>query len=446
MTIKLPPALGRILTDYRDRRVVAVLLLGFSSGLPLLLTYSTLSAWLAKEGISRASIGLFALVGTPYAFKFLWSPLLDRLPPPLRLGRRRGWGIIIQLALMAALLAMGRCRLPDDLGLLAACAVAVAFLSASQDIVIDAYRVEILDDETQGPGAGATQAGYRIAMLLAGAGALFIADRFGWFAAYAAMAAGMTVGIAVFLLMPEPQPKLSAQTIERERRAAQYLEARPHLKGVKAQILASLYGAVVCPFAEFMTRKGWAAILVFVIGYKLGEAMAGSMAMPLYTSLGFSLTEVAEVSKVFGFFATVIGSLLGGAVVVRFGALRALMLCGLLQSLGNLFYVLQASAGHSIPALALCVFAENLTGGMAGAAMVAYLSGLCNAAYTATQYALLSSLAAVGRTLLASSAGELSESLGWVNFFLLTTVVTVPALALLLWLMAKARTSAVSTV
>jgi len=441
MTIKLPSCL----TDYKDRRVVAVLLLGFSSGLPLLLTYSTLSAWLAKEGVSRASIGLFALVGTPYAFKFLWSPLLDRLPPPLRLGRRRGWGVTIQVLLMAALLAMGQCRLPDDLGLLAACAVAVAFLSASQDIVIDAYRVELLDDETQGPGAGATQAGYRVAMLLAGAGALFIADHFGWLAAYAAMAASLSVGIAVFLVMPEPSPKVSAQTIERERRAAEYLEARPHLHGMKAHILASLYGAVICPFAEFMTRRSWPVILVFVVGYKLGEAMAGSMAMPLYTSLGFSLTEVAEVSKVFGFFATVVGSLLGGAMVVRLGPLKALLLCGLLQSLGNLFYALQATSGHSVTVLALCVFAENLTGGMAGAAMVAYLSGLCNAAYTATQYALLSSLAAVGRTLFASSAGKLSESLGWVDFFLFTTVVTLPALALLLWLMAKARTSAVST-
>jgi len=434
MTLKLPSYLA----DYEDRRVVAVLLLGFASGLPLLLTYSTLSAWLAKEGVSRASIGLFALVGTPYTVKFLWSPLLDRLPPPLRLGQRRGWGITIQLLLMVALLAMGQCKLPDDLGILAACAVAVAFLSASQDIVIDAYRVELLDDETQGPGAGATQAGYRVAMLLAGAGALFIADHFGWLAAYGTMAACLSVGIVVFLRMPEPHPKASPQTIERERRAAEYLEARPHLTGLRAHLLASLYGAVVCPFADFMTRRSWAAILVFVVGYKLGEAMAGSMAMPLYTSLGFSLTEVASVSKGFGFFATVIGSLLGGVVVVRLGPLKALMLCGILQSVGNLFYVLQATAGHSIPALSLCVFAENLTGGMAGAAMVAYLSGLCNLAYTATQYALLSSLAAVGRTMFASSAGVLSENMGWVDFYLFTTVVTVPALALLLWLMAKA--------
>jgi len=175
MTNKLRSILG----PYADRRVIAVLLLGFASGLPLLLTYSTLSAWLAQAAIDRKAIGLFALVGTPYAFKFLWSPLLDRLPPPLRLGRRRGWGILIQLALMATLLAMGQCHLPDDLGLLAGLAVLVAFLSASQDIVIDAYRVELLDDETQGPGAGATQTGYRIAMLISGAGALIIAGHFG---------------------------------------------------------------------------------------------------------------------------------------------------------------------------------------------------------------------------------------------------------------------------
>jgi len=433
MTNKLRSILG----PYADRRVIAVLLLGFASGLPLLLTYSTLSAWLAQAAIDRKAIGLFALVGTPYAFKFLWSPLLDRLPPPLRLGRRRGWGILIQLALMATLLAMGQCHLPDDLGLLAGLAVLVAFLSASQDIVIDAYRVELLDDETQGPGAGATQTGYRIAMLISGAGALIIAGHFGWMAAYGTMAAALGVGVVTFLVMPEPHPKISPQTVERERRAADYLALRPHLTGLRAHVLSSLYGAVVCPFAEFMTRRSWAAILIFVVGYKLGEAMAGSMAMPLYQSMGYSLDEVAAVSKLFGFFATVIGSLLGGVMVVRMGPLKALLICGLLQSAGNLFYVLQAMAGHDIPALALCVFAENMTGGMAGAAMVAYLSGLCNAAYTATQYALLSSLAAVGRTMIASSAVALSLSLGWVGFYLFTTVATLPALLLLLWLMAK---------
>jgi MFS transporter, PAT family, beta-lactamase induction signal transducer AmpG len=423
---------------YLDRRVMAVMALGFSSGLPLLLTFSTLSAWLKTEGISRTDIGLFALVGTPYALKFLWAPVIDRLPLPLfsrLLGRRRGWGVAIQAALIACILGLGDCDPRHDIATMAALAVAVAFLSASQDIIIDAYRVEILPPELQGPGAGAVQTGYRLAMLAAGAGALVLASAFGWFIAYAAMAALLMVGMGVLLARPEPEPHISPATIERERRAATFLAARPHLRGAIATALGWLFAAVICPFGDFMSRRGWVPVLVFVVGYKLGEAMAGAMANTLYVELGFSLDEIATVSKLFGFGATVAGGLIGGALVTRLGVTRALLLFGLLQSLGNLFYVLQASAGHDVRALALCVFIENLTAGMAGSALVAYISGLCNLAYTATQYALLSSLTAVGRTLFASISGKLADMMGWVDFFLLTTVVTIPALLLLLWMM-----------
>jgi PAT family beta-lactamase induction signal transducer AmpG len=423
------------LAVYLDRRVLAILLLGFSSGMPLALTGATLSAWLATRGISPSSIGLFALVGTPYALKPLWSPLIDRLPPPLPLGRRRGWGLTIQLALIAAICALATGNPTDNIGFMAGVAVAVAFLSASQDIVIDAYRVELLDDDQQGPGAGATQTGYGLARIVSGAGALYLAAAFGWFVAYAVMASLLAVGVLAFALNPEPARRASPQTVERERRAALYLEQRPNLKGARAQLLAWLYGAVVCPFADFMTRRSWFAILVFVVIYKLGEAMAGVMAVPLYVSLGFSLPEIATVSKLFGVVATIVGSLIGGVVVVRVGALRALLICGVLQSLGNLAYVLQVHGGHRLDYLAVCIAAENITGGMAGSAMVAYLSGLCNVAYTATQYALLSSLTAIGRTLFASSGGALAERLGWESFFLMTTVVTLPALILLWWLM-----------
>jgi PAT family beta-lactamase induction signal transducer AmpG len=425
---------------YADRRVLMVLLLGFSSGLPLLLTFSTLSAWLKGEGISRTAIGVFALVGTPYALKFLWSPLIDRLPLPLLtrlLGRRRGWGVLIQALLIAFILALGSTDPARQIWLTAILAVTVAFLSASQDIVIDAYRVEILADEQQGPGAGAVQAGYRIAMLAAGAGALLVASQWGWFAAYATMAGLVGVGMAVFLLGPEPEVRVSAATLERERRAAQYLEARPHLRGVPAKVAAWAYGAVVCPFADFMARPAWWAVLLFVIGYKMGEAMAGAMANTLYIEMGFALDEIAWVSKIFGFGATVAGTVIGGALVARLGVMRALLVFGVLQSLGNLFYVVQALAGHNVWALALCVAAENLTAGMAGSALVAYISGLCNVAYTATQYALLSSLTAVGRTLFASASGKLADMFGWVDFFLLTTVVTLPALLILPWLMRR---------
>ncbi len=410
----------RPFAPYANRRVLLILPLGFASGLPLLLTFSTLSAWLATAGVSRSAIGAFALVGIPYAFKFVWSPLLDRLPPPLPLGRRRGWGVAIQIALIAATLALGSCDPKGGLALMGVLALLVAFLSASQDIVIDAWRVEILAPEQQGPGAGMIQTGYRIAMLVSGAGALIIAARAGWFAAYATMAALLVVGMLVFLLGPEPGPPKEVG----RRRQDGGLEAVGHWFAT----------AVAGPFADFARRPLWPAILLFVFGYKLGEAMAGVMATPLYISLGFSLDEIAAVSKLVGFLATVAGALAGGALTARLGALRALMIFGVLQSAGNLFYVLQAVGGHRLDYLALCVAAENLTGAMAGAALVAYLSNLCSLAFTATQYALLSSLTAVGRTLLASSAGLLAQSFGWVPFFLLTTVVTLPALLLLVWI------------
>lgn len=404
------------LAPYRDRRVLLVLPLGFSSGLPLLLTFTTLSAWLASAHVSRAAIGAFTLVGLPYALKFAWAPILDWLPPPLPLGRRRGWGIALQLLLIGAVIALALSEPQHHLQRMALLAVVVAFLSASQDVVIDAWRVEILSPDQQGPGAGMIQTGYRIGMLVAGAGALFIADRAGWFAAYAAMAGLLLIGVITFALSPEPAAPLIAR------------KPRPH--GFNA--LRRWFGtAIGGPFADFAQRPLWFWILLFVLTYKLGEALAGVMAMPLYISLGFSLAEIAAVSKLAGFVATIVGALVGGVVAARLGIFRALLLCGLLQSGGNLFYVLQAVGGHRLDYLALCVSAENLTGAMAGAVLVAYLSGLCSPAFTATQYALLSSLAVVGRTLIGSSAGVLADDLGWKHFFLLSTVATLPALALL---------------
>jgi PAT family beta-lactamase induction signal transducer AmpG len=296
----------------------------------------------------------------------------------------------------------------------------VAFLSASQDIVIDAYRVELLTPEQQGPGAGMIQTGYRIAMLVSGAGALVIAERAGWFTAYAIMAALLLAGMLAFMLGPEPPAP--AETIVAGRGGG--------FEGPRRWLAMVVAG----PFADFMNRPVWLAILIFILGYKLGEAMAGVMAMPLYVSLGFSLDQIAAVSKLAGFFATIVGALAGGIVTARLGVMRALIICGLLQSAGNLFYVVQVIGGHRLDYLALSVAAENLTGAMAGAALVAYLSSLCSPRFTATQYALLSSLAAVGRTLVASAGGVLAEKLGWTQFFLLTTVVTMPALILLVWI------------
>lgn len=407
----------RTLAAYTEPRVLQVLALGFSSGLPLLLTYSTLSAWLSTVGVRRAAIGAFALVGTPYAFKFVWAPLMDRVPPPLPLGRRRSWGITIQILLIVAILFLGSSDPKHNLPMMAALALVVAFLSASQDIVIDAWRVESTNGDQQAPGAAMVQAGYRVGMLVSGAGSLLIANYAGWFAAYATMAALVGAGLVVFLLVPEPKvPTETSRAVESGWDAVRHALSR----------------AVISPFRDFMQRPLWPVILVAIFWYKLGEAMAGVMSTPLYISLRFSLPEIAAASKVFGFFSIVAGVMLGGVVTTRYGILRSLILCGILQSAGNLFFVLQAVGGHHIGYLALCVTAENITGGMAGTALITYISSLCSPGFTATatQYALLSSITLLGRTVVASSGGWLSEKMGWPWFFAMTSVVGLPALLL----------------
>jgi PAT family beta-lactamase induction signal transducer AmpG len=404
---------------YTEPRVLQVLALGFASGLPLLLTYSTLQAWLATVGVRRSALGAIALVGTSYSLKFLWAPLIDRVPPPLPLGRRRGWGVTIQILLIAAIFTLGSSDPKHNLSRMAVLAVVVAFLSASQDIVIDAWRVETLSIDQQGPGAANITAGYRIGMLASGAGALFIASSAGWFAAYATMAALVGVGLLVFLFGPEP--KLPA---EKSYVAQSMWQTAVH----------ALQRAVIAPFRDFMQRPLWPIILLAIFGYKLGEAMAGVMSTPLYISLKFSLPEIATASKIFGVLSNVAGALIGGVVTTRFGIRRSLILCGILQSMGNLFFVLQAIGGHRVGYLALCVTAENLTGAMALTALVTWLSSLCSPGFTATQYALLSALASLGRTVVASSGGVLSERMGWVRFFILTSIIGLPALLLIAWI------------
>lgn len=421
-----PPIAGWLaaLAVYRRPRLIAVLLMGFSSGLPLALTFATLSFRLAEAGVSRTAIGLFALVGVPYSIKFLWSPLIDRMPVPLltrRLGRRRGWALLIQPALALAILGLGVADPIAAPGLTALAALAVAFLSASQDIVIDAYRIELLRPEEQGAGAAATQWGYRFGMLAASAGALYAASFGGWRFAYALMAALIGVGMAAVWFTPEPG-------------GVRLPEPLPGRTGL-ARAAAWLRRAVLAPFSDMLTRPGVVAILAFVILYKFGDALAGTMSNPLYVSLGFTKVEVANIGKLYGFAASLAGLALGGVAVLRLGVLRALLVCGVLQMLANLMYALQAWAGHDRAMLALTIGIENLTGGMGSAAFVAYLSGLCNIAFTATQYALLSSLAAVGRTTLSASGGALADALGWGPFFVLSTAACLPGLALLVWIM-----------
>jgi PAT family beta-lactamase induction signal transducer AmpG len=419
---------------YADRRVLSLLFFGFASGLPLALTFGTLSVWLREVGVNKTTIGLFALAGTPYTLKFLWSPLVDRMPIPCLtrwLGRRRGWTLFTQLLLMASITALGTTDPVARPGLMALFALMVVFWSATQDIVIDAYRVEILEERQYGAGAATIVLGYRIGMLVSGAGALFLATYVGWSIAYSVMAACMIVGVAAVLLNPEPAVQESRESVEQERRIVAYLEARPHLKGKRGQALAWVYGAVISPFAEFMRRRGWVVILAFILLYKFGDALAGVMSGPFYVELGFTKNEIASVSKVFGMGATIMGAVLGGIIVDRLGILKSLFVCGILQMFSNLMFAVLAVVGNDVKMLALAIAVENLSGGMGTAAFVAYLSSLCNVAYTATQYALLSSFMAFGRTVLSSSGGWLADQMDWVSFFVLTTAAALPGLLLL---------------
>jgi len=423
-----PSAWRRVADTYREPRLLAVLFMGFSSGLPLPLTLGTLSFWLAQSGVSRTAIGLFALIGIPYNFKFLWAPLIDRLPVPVLtrlLGRRRSWALVLQAALALAILALGFTDPKTDAATTALVAVIVAFLSASQDIVIDAYRIELLTPEQQGAGAAATQWGYRFGMIAASAGALYASAFGGWHFAYTVMAALMGVGMVTVWLTPEPE-----------------VPVVPAVGRGIAGAIEWLRTAVWAPLADFFGREMWVAILLFVVLYKFGDALAGVMANPLYVSLGFSASEVAAISKVFGVFMTLVGVALGGVAVARWGLFPSLLVCGVLQNVSTLMYAALAMAGHDNTMLAVSIALENVTGGLGSAAFVAYLSRLCNLRFTATQYALLSSLAAVGRTMLAASGGYLADKLDWVLFFTLATFAGLPGLLVLLWLMRRERTAA----
>ncbi len=401
----------------RDRRFAVLLALGFSAGVPLPLTAFTLRQWFSESGVSLAAIGLTALIGLAYAFKFLWSPLLDHLAPPFfrRLGRRRGWLATIQPMLALAILSMGFTNPATAAEVTVAIAVLVAFLSASQDIVVDAYRIEVLEERAQGYGLACYIWGYRGALLAANAGALTVAEFAGWSWAFAYCAALVGIGFLAVLLGPEPD--------------APAARSLPWLTRLRA--------AVVDPFADFMRRDLWLAILLFVALFKLGEALAGVMTAPFYRELGFSRIEVAAVGSVFGLFATLLGALAGGWVVAKLGTGRALVITGLGQMLSNLMYVALAETGHSVPMLWLQVGVENFTDGLADAAFVTYLSALTSRSFTATQYALLSSLAAVPLRTLGASSGWLAEGLGWSGFFVLTTAAALPAMGIMLFLLRR---------
>jgi PAT family beta-lactamase induction signal transducer AmpG len=430
------------LSVYRDPRVVSIVLLGFSSGLPLALTFSTLSVWLEEAGVSKSTIGLFALVGMPYTFKFLWAPVVDQVRVPLLgawLGRRRGWAVTSQLALMLAVVGLGAADPARNAGLTSILAFLVALCSATQDIVIDAYRVEILQERQYGAGAAAIVFGYRLGMLTSGAGALYLASQMGWFQVYVVMAGLVMVGILTIALSPEPRASLNGGPDRGRQTVPEDSSAAPDRSSWRWKGVVWLRAAVISPMEDFVGRRGWLLILLFIMLYKLGDALAGVMANPFYLETGFTKTEIAQISKLFGMAATIAGGFLGGVMVGRLGIPRSLLVCGVLQMLSNLTFAVQALVGRDLTLLAVAIGTENLTGGMGTAAFVAYLSSLCNFAYTATQYALLSSFMSFARTLLASSGGWLADQLTWVSFFLVSTVAALPGLILLLWMLGRLR-------
>ena len=410
----------RELTLYFKPRLIVILLLGFVSGLPLALTASTLSIWLTEAGVSKAAIGLFAAVATPYTLKFLWAPLMDGLRIPVLttlLGRRRGWLLATQLALMASIVLLGCADPSVNPWLTAFAALLVAICSASQDIVIDAYRVEILTPDEQGAGAASIVLGYRFGMVASTAGALYLATYAGWMATYMIMAALMGIGMVTVLLSREPA---ASESITKEKQPAKEW----------------LRQYVVEPFADFMRHEHWLIILLFILLYKLGDAFMGVMTGPFLIDIGFSKEQIATIVKLYGLIATIIGSFLGGALVFRLGAIRSLWICGIAQGLTNLMFAVQAMAGADTVLLALTITLENMSGGMGTAAFVAYISGLTNTRFTATQYALLSSLSAFGRTWLSTPAGWVSERLGWELFFIFSAVLAAPGL-IVLWRLGK---------
>ena len=401
-----------------DRTLAVLLLFGFSAGLPLPLTGFTLRQWFSEGGVPLGEIGLTALIGLAYTFKFVWSPLLDHARPPVAaLGRRRGWLAPVQVALALAIAGLGLTDPATDARATVMVAVAVAFLSATQDIVIDAFRIESLPPSRQGLGLAAYVWGYRLAMLVGNAGALTMAEFLGWRAAFLVLASLIGIGLGTTL----------------------FLAREPLAPGTPPPIGwgARLRCAVVDPFRDLLTRPGWPLILGFVALYKLGEALAGIMTAPFYRALGFSRLDVAAVSGVFGLVATLAGVALGGLLVAAIGVGRALLVTGLGQMLSNLMYVALAEAGRSVPMLWLQVGVENTTDGLADAAFVAYLSGLTRIAFTATQYALLSSLAAVPLRTLGAASGYFAEAMGWTPFFLLTTAAALPGMALMLALLRR---------
>lgn len=437
---------------YAHPRVIGMLFLGFSAGLPLILVLGTLSYWLREAGIDRSTIGYFSWIGLAYGFKWVWSPLVDRLPLPgltRLLGRRRSWLLLSQLAIAGALFGMANTDPAQALERMVWCALAVAFASATQDIALDAYRIEAVEQRLQGAMAATYQGGYRIAMIAASAGVLWLAasvdatdtayEHAPWRFAYLIMAASMGVGILTTLLIREPDAPVSADTMQREARTREWL-AHEGLHGPLLAAAAWVHGAVVSPFVDFIRRYRWHAVLLLaLIGtYRISDVVMGIMANAFYVDMGYTKDEVANVAKVYGVGMTIVGAVIGGVLTARIGVMKTLFLGAALSSATNLLFVWLAGRGHDVNGLIFAISADNLSAGIASSAFVAYLSGLTNVAYSATQYALFSSLMLLLPKFIAGFSGVYVDAHGYEAFFTATALLGVPVLGLVL-LAARAR-------
>ncbi|MBP9060596.1 MAG: MFS transporter [Rhodoferax sp.] len=430
---QIKPSWGATFKVYLEPPTLRMLTLGFSAGLPLLLVLGTLSFWLREAGIDRTTIGYLSWVGLAYAFKWVWAPLVDRMPLPLLtrwLGRRRSWLLLAQSAVMLGLVAMSFNDPKVALQPVVWGALAVAFGSATQDIALDAFRIESANADRQAALAAAYQTGYRLAMIWAGAGVLWIAARAevpgaatyqhgAWQTAYLVMAASMLLGMLTVLLSPEPL----ARTLPPARNAAQWLRS-----------------ALVEPFTDFLQRYQWHAALILglIATYRISDIVMGIMANPFYVDMGYTKDEVAAVTKVFGVIMTLVGAFIGGVLSMRLGVMRVLMLGAVLSAASNLLFAWLGTRGHDVTALILVVSSDNLSSGIASAAFIAYLSSLTNVNYSATQYALFSSMMLLAPKFLAGYSGRFVDAFGYAHFFSATALLGVPVL-LLVWLASRNR-------
>jgi PAT family beta-lactamase induction signal transducer AmpG len=396
------PVLAKVIFS---RRMLVALVMGFSCGLPLLLTVSLLQAWMKDEGVDLAVIGLMSLVGLPYTLKFLWAPIVDRFTLPF-LGRRRGWLLVAQLALMAAIIGLGLSSPAADPWMLAITAFLVTFFSASQDIVVDAYRREDLSNAELGLGSSLYINGYRVGMLLASGGGLILADHLPFSMVYLIMALCLLPGVLTTVLTPEPE--------------------------VVSGTPGNLKEAALMPLAEYFSRHGALWILAFILFYKIGDSMATTMTTPFYLDIGFTKSEIGTVVKLFGFWATVTGGLAGGVLMIRLGINRSLWIFGFLQAASTAGFAILARVGHSLPLLSGVVSFENFSSGMGTAAFVAFMASITNKKFTATQYALLSSLMGVPRVVASAPTGYLAKIIGWQSFFIFCALIAIPGMILLL--------------